>query len=70
MVQQMPLAARNAPETLEEFIGQQHIVGRNRLLYRAIRDRLSSVILRPARNGKNHPGSESFLRKHSIDSYS
>lgn len=45
MVQQMPLAARMRPETLEEFIGQQHIVGRNRLLYRAIKgDRLSSVI--------------------------
>jgi putative ATPase len=43
--QQMPLAARMRPETLEEFVGQQHIIGRNRLLYRAIKgDRLSSVI--------------------------
>jgi len=41
----MPLAARMRPETLEEFVGQQHIIGRNRLLYRAIKgDRLSSVI--------------------------
>jgi putative ATPase len=42
---QMPLAARMRPETLEEFVGQQHIIGPNRLLYRAIKgDRLSSVI--------------------------
>jgi putative ATPase len=42
---QMPLAARMRPERLEEFAGQQHIIGRNRLLYRAIKgDRLSSVI--------------------------
>ena len=41
----MPLAARMRPETLEEFIGQQHIVGRNKLLYRAIKaDRLTSAI--------------------------
>ena len=45
MEQQMPLAARMRPETLEEFVGQEHIIGRNRLLYRAIKgDRLSSVI--------------------------
>jgi putative ATPase len=45
MEQQMPLAARMRPETLDEFVGQQHIIGRNRLLYRAIKgDRLSSVI--------------------------
>jgi len=42
---QMPLAARMRPATLEEFVGQQHIIGPNRLLYRAIKgDRLSSVI--------------------------
>lgn len=45
MEQQMPLAARMRPVTLEEFVGQQHIIGRNKLLYRAIKgDRLSSVI--------------------------
>ena len=45
MKHQMPLAARMRPETLEEFVGQQHIIGPNRLLYRAIKgDRLSSVI--------------------------
>ena len=40
-----PLAARMRPRTLEEFIGQEHIVGKNKLLYRAIKaDKLSSVI--------------------------
>lgn len=40
-----PLAARMRPRTLEEFVGQRHIVGKNKLLYRAIKaDKLSSVI--------------------------
>ncbi|MBR5590131.1 MAG: AAA family ATPase, partial [Anaerotignum sp.] len=40
-----PLAARMRPVTLEEFVGQEHIVGQGKLLYRAIKsDRLSSVI--------------------------
>lgn len=40
-----PLAARMRPRSLEEFVGQEHIVGANRLLYRAIKaDRLSSMI--------------------------
>lgn len=41
----MPLAARMRPNSLEEFVGQQHIIGKNKLLYRAIKsDRLSSAI--------------------------
>lgn len=41
-----PLAARMRPQTLEEFLGQQHIVGENTLLYRAIKaDKLTSLIL-------------------------
>lgn len=45
MAEQMPLAARMRPRTLEEFAGQSHIVGKNKLLYRAIKgDRLSSAI--------------------------
>ncbi|TFG83751.1 MAG: AAA family ATPase [Spirochaetales bacterium] len=41
-----PLADRMRPRTLDEFIGQEHIVGPGRLLRRAIqRDRLSSIIL-------------------------
>lgn len=40
-----PLAARMRPRTLDEFIGQEHIVGQGRLLRRAIQaDQLSSLI--------------------------
>ncbi|MFC2280988.1 MAG: AAA family ATPase, partial [Treponema socranskii subsp. buccale] len=40
-----PLAARMRPRTLDEYIGQDHIVGKGRLLRRAIAaDQLSSVI--------------------------
>lgn len=40
-----PLASRLRPETLEEVVGQQHIIGKDKLLYRAIKaDKLSSVI--------------------------
>lgn len=40
-----PLAARLRPTTLEEIVGQQHIIGKDKLLYRAIKaDKLSSVI--------------------------
>lgn len=40
-----PLASRMRPERLDEVVGQQHIIGKNCLLYRAIRaDKLSSVI--------------------------
>ncbi len=40
-----PLAARMRPRTLDEFIGQDHIIGVGRLLRRAIQaDQLSSLI--------------------------
>ena len=40
-----PLAARLRPRTLDEVVGQQHIVGKDKLLYRAIKaDKLTSVI--------------------------
>lgn len=40
-----PLASRMRPRTLDEFVGQEHIVGEGRLLRRAIqKDQLSSVI--------------------------
>ncbi|MCX8075049.1 MAG: replication-associated recombination protein A [Clostridia bacterium] len=40
-----PLAYRMRPETLEEFFGQEHIVGKDKLLYRLIKaDRLTSAI--------------------------
>ncbi|MDD4376110.1 MAG: replication-associated recombination protein A [Clostridia bacterium] len=41
-----PLAYKMRPKTLEEFFGQEHIVGKDKLLYRLIKaDRLTSVIL-------------------------
>ncbi len=43
---QEPLAARMRPTTLEEVVGQEHIIGKDKLLYRAIKaDRISSIIL-------------------------
>lgn len=41
-----PLASRLRPKTLDEIVGQQHIIGKDKLLYRAIKaDKLSSLIL-------------------------
>ena len=40
-----PLAARLRPATLDEVVGQSHIIGKDKLLYRAIKaDKLSSII--------------------------
>lgn len=45
MEKESPLAARLRPVTLEEVVGQQHIIGKDKLLYRAIKaDKLSSII--------------------------
>lgn len=45
MKNEAPLASRLRPRTLEEVVGQQHIIGRDKLLYRAISaDKLSSLI--------------------------
>ena len=41
-----PLAYRVRPKTLEEYIGQEHVLGKDKILYRTIKaDRLSSIIL-------------------------
>ncbi|MEG0307130.1 MAG: replication-associated recombination protein A [Clostridium sp.] len=41
-----PLAQRLKPSTLEEFVGQEHILGKDKLLYRSIKsDRITSLIL-------------------------
>lgn len=43
---EQPLAYRMAPETLEEYVGQEHIISKDKMLYRLIKaDRLSSIIL-------------------------
>ena len=41
-----PLAYRMRPKTLEDYVGQEHILGKDKILYRTIKaDRLSSIIL-------------------------
>ncbi|AOZ97004.1 replication-associated recombination protein A [Butyrivibrio hungatei] len=46
MEKESPLAARMRPRTLDEVVGQQHIIAKDKLLYRAISaDKLSSIIL-------------------------
>ena len=41
-----PLAYRVRPRTLEEYVGQEHVLGKDKILYRTIKaDRLSSIIL-------------------------
>ena len=45
MEKESPLASRMRPTTLEEVVGQKHIIGKDKLLYRAIKaDKLGSVI--------------------------
>ena len=45
MEKESPLASRMRPVTLEEVVGQQHIIGEDKLLYRAIKaDKLQSII--------------------------
>ena len=45
MEKEAPLAARMRPRTLDEVVGQEHIIGKDKLLYRAIKaDKVSSVI--------------------------
>ena len=52
--QESPLASRMRPQTLEEVVGQQHIIGKDKLLYRAIKaDKLGSIIFRTSGNRKD-----------------
>ncbi len=45
MKKEAPLASRLRPLTLEEVVGQKHIIGKDKLLYRAIKaDKISSVL--------------------------
>ncbi len=46
MQKESPLASRLRPSALEEVVGQQHIIGKGKMLYRAIKaDKLSSIVL-------------------------
>ena len=41
-----PLAYRVRPKSLEEYVGQEHVLGKDKILYRTIKaDRLTSLIL-------------------------
>ena len=54
METESPLASRIRPRTLEEVVGQVHIIGKGKLLYRAIKaDKLSSII-RTSRHRKDN----------------
>ncbi|MBB2181998.1 replication-associated recombination protein A [Lachnospiraceae bacterium MD1] len=45
MKKEAPLASRLRPSTLDEVVGQRHIIGKDKLLYRAIKaDKLSSIL--------------------------
>ncbi len=56
MEKDSPLASRLRPTTLDEVVGQEHIIGKDKLLYRAIKaDKLSSIIFYGHRGlGKQH----------------
>ncbi len=50
------LASRMRPATLDEVVGQQHIIGKDKLLYRAIKaDKLGSVIFTARRERERPP---------------
>ena len=66
--QESPLASRLRPTTLDEVVGQQHIIGKNTLLYRAIKaDKLTSVIFYgPPGTGKTTPEGQPLSSNSSI----
>ena len=56
MESESPLASRLRPTTLDEVVGQQHIVGKDKLLYRAIKaDKLSSIIFMDLQEQEKRP---------------
>ena len=65
MEKEAPLASRMRPATLDEVVGQQHIIGKDKLLYRAIKaDKLGSVIFYgPPGTGKTTEGAGCALGK-------
>ena len=55
-----PLASRLRPTTLDEVVGQKHIIGKDKLLYRAIQaDKLSSLIFYGTAGNRKNDVSES-----------
>ena len=43
-IRQLPLASRMRPVSIDEIVGQQHIIGKDKLLYRAIKADRKSVV--------------------------
>ena len=61
--QEAPLASRLRPSTLDEVVGQKHIIGKDKLLYRAIQaDKLGSLIFtdRPERANDSCEGDREY----------
>ena len=56
MEKESPLAARLRPTTLDEVVGQEHIIGKDKLLYRAIKADKFYSFLWTAGNRKDHAG--------------
>ena len=59
-----PLAYRVRPKSLEDYVGQEQVLGKDKILYRTIKaDRLSSIILwGPPGCGKTSLVKKSFSR--------
>ena len=59
MEKEAPLASRLRPSTLDEVVGQKHIIGKDKLLYRAIKaDKLGSIIF----SGPPGPGKTTLAK--------
>ena len=65
-----PLAARLRPKTLEEYVGQTHLLGKGKVLRRLIEsDQISSMIFwGPSRRGQNHAGAD-YCQHHQSSVY-
>ena len=64
--QEAPLASRLRPSTLDEVVGQEHIIGKDKLLYRAQSGQTGQrYFLRPSGNRKDYPG-ESDRQYHQL----
>ena len=64
MEKEAPLAARMRPRTLDEVVGQEHVIGRDKLLYRAIKaDKISSVIFYGNRKDHSCKGDRQYHQR-------
>ena len=62
-----PLAYRIRPKTLDEYVGQKHVLGKDKILYRTIKaDRLSSLILFGPPGCRKNISCTGYIRNHEI----